>query len=168
MSRLVYLAAPAHDAARDVNVQVILGGIASDPADAPGPFGAYLPATDHTMTRSTTAKASGVSGEEHWMFAASGGEHAEFSVAYERAAPGSRGTPDTRFVSGIDPTIMQIHRMDQGLDIAWNATTGAARAHDYKWDVGGGTWAKLFDGTEQLLSIDVIGWVTREVYAPAP
>jgi hypothetical protein len=168
MRRMVYLAAPAHDTAHNVNVQVIVGGIVSDPADTPGPFGNYLPATDHKMARSTTADASGVSGEEHWMFAAAGGEHAAFDVAYDRAAPASRGTGDTRFVSGSDPTMVQIHRLDQGLDITWNATTGANRAHDYKWDVGGGTWAKLFDGTEQLLSIDVIDWLTREVYTPAP
>ncbi len=166
MNRLVYLAAPAHDTANNVNVQVIVGGIVSDPADAPGPFKDYLPATDQMMMRSTTADASGVHGEEHWKFAASGGEHASFDVAYDRAPPASRSNSDTRFVSAADPTAVQINRIDQGLDITWNATTGVARAHDYKWDVGGGTWAELFDGSEKLLSIDVISWLTREVYTP--
>ena len=43
-NRLVYLAAPVKDSTGE-NVQLIIGGLTEDPADAPGPFGNYLLAT---------------------------------------------------------------------------------------------------------------------------
>jgi hypothetical protein len=42
-NRLVYLAAPVKEPG-GANVQLIIGGLTEDPADAPGPFGNYLPA----------------------------------------------------------------------------------------------------------------------------
>src|ERR1700733_12711298 len=57
-NRLVYLVAPVKDPS-GANVQLVIGGLTEDPADAPGPFGVYLPATTHTMQRSTSAGNSG-------------------------------------------------------------------------------------------------------------
>src|SRR5512143_2298524 len=45
-NRLVYLVAPVKDPS-GANVQLVIGGITEDPADAPGPFGLYLQATTH-------------------------------------------------------------------------------------------------------------------------
>ena len=50
-NRLAYLVAPVKDPA-GASVQLVIGGITEDPADAPGPFGVYLPATTHVMRRS--------------------------------------------------------------------------------------------------------------------
>ena len=47
-NRLVYLVAPVKDPT-GANVQLVIGGLTEDPADAPGPFGVYLPATTHDM-----------------------------------------------------------------------------------------------------------------------
>src|SRR5262245_44774793 len=52
-NRLVFLAVPAKDPT-GANVQLMIGGLTEDPADAPGPFGVYLLATSHSMQRSTT------------------------------------------------------------------------------------------------------------------
>src|SRR5205085_1419759 len=74
-SRLVYLAAPVKDAS-GANAQVVIGGLVDDAADAPGPFGVYLPATTHTMTRSTSLAGSGPAiDSQDWVFQAAGGEH---------------------------------------------------------------------------------------------
>ncbi|HET6206478.1 MAG TPA: hypothetical protein VFD98_06680, partial [Terracidiphilus sp.] len=48
-NRLVYLVAPVKDSG-GANVQLVIGGLTGDPADAPGPFGVYLPATTHNVT----------------------------------------------------------------------------------------------------------------------
>src|SRR5229473_8498424 len=53
-NRLVYLVAPVKDAT-GANVQLVIGGLTEEPADAPGPFGVYLLATTHTMQRSTSS-----------------------------------------------------------------------------------------------------------------
>ncbi len=163
MSRLVYLAVPVRELSSNTTAQMIIGGIVSDPADAPGPFGNYIAASSHSMSRLVEAGADGVTGEEHWAFEAATGEHFSFSTEYTRA-PVNRAIPDTRFFSARNPGFYQIFRINQGLDIAWNVTTGADRGREYEWSMGGGAYAELFDGTEELLSIDVVSWYEREVY----
>src|SRR5436190_16672556 len=55
-NRLVYLAAPVKEPG-GANVQLVIGGLTEDPADAPGPFGNYLLATTHKMQRTTSSPA---------------------------------------------------------------------------------------------------------------
>ncbi len=38
---------------------LIIGGLSEDPADAPGPFGNYLPATTHSVQRTTSSSGAG-------------------------------------------------------------------------------------------------------------
>src|SRR5260370_669712 len=52
-NRLVYLVAPVKDAA-GANVQLVIGGLTEQQADAAGPFGVYRVATTHGMQRSTS------------------------------------------------------------------------------------------------------------------
>src|SRR5947207_1515344 len=57
-SRLVYLASPVKDAT-GANVQLVIGGLTDNPADAPGPFGNYLLAATHRRPRSTRSGDTG-------------------------------------------------------------------------------------------------------------
>jgi hypothetical protein len=83
-NRLVYLAAPVKDPT-GANVQLIIGGLTEDPADAPGPFGNYLPATTHNMQRSTSSSGAGpIMDAQDWQFAAAGGERIEMHIKYEK------------------------------------------------------------------------------------
>src|SRR5579862_7359022 len=76
-NRLVYLAAPVKDPS-GASVQLIVGGLTADPADAPGPFGNYLPAATYSVQRSTTSATTGpVVDSQDWMFAAASGERIE-------------------------------------------------------------------------------------------
>ncbi len=68
-NRLVYLAAPVKDAT-GASVQLVIGGLTEDPADAPGPFGVYLLATTHTMQRSTSSSSGPILDSQDWVFAA--------------------------------------------------------------------------------------------------
>jgi hypothetical protein len=167
LNSMVYLAVPGRETATQQNVQIIIGGIVSDAAEAPGPFGNYIAASDFSVTRTHNASPDGVTGEEAWSFETASGEHFAFSVDYTRAAV-NRGAGDGagRFIAGSDPSKAQLFRTNQGLDITWNATTQVDRVGDYEWSGGGGAWASLFDGTEELLSIDVINPYEREIYTP--
>jgi hypothetical protein len=78
-NRLVYLVAPVKDAA-GLNVQLVIGGLTEDPADAPGPFGVYLPATTHTMQRSTSSGTGPTLDSQDWVFSAATGEHIEMHI----------------------------------------------------------------------------------------
>jgi hypothetical protein len=168
-SRVVWLAAPVKEPL-GANVQLIIGGLTDEPADVPGPFGNYLLATSHAMQRATTNGATGAGptiDTQDWSFTAAGGEHLELHLKYEKGV-GSKGNPnETRYYSAKTPTFFQISRQEQVLDILRNTTTNPPdRVKEFSFKGSGGSWAKLFDGTEKPLSWDNILWVNRTVSVP--
>jgi hypothetical protein len=168
-NRLVYLAAPVKEPG-GTNVQLIIGGLTEDPADAPGPFGNYLTATTHAMQRSSTSPGTGggpIIDTQDWTFAAISGEKLELHLKYERGVANKGNAGDTRFYSAKNPTFFQISRQEQVLDILRNTTTNPPdRVKEFSFKGSGGTYAKLFDGTEKALSWDNILWMTRTVSLP--
>jgi hypothetical protein len=65
------------------------------------------------------------------------------------------------------PTFFQISRQEQVLDILRNVTTNPPdRVKEFSFKAGGGSYAKLFDGTEKLLSWDNIVWIHRSILLP--
>src|SRR3954464_5544266 len=104
-NRLVYLVAPVK-APSGATAQLVIGGITEDPSDAPGPFGVYLPATTHTMQRSTSSSGNGpVIDSQDWVFQAASGERLELHIKYEHGV-GNKGMPaDTKFYSAKNPGV---------------------------------------------------------------
>ena len=165
-NRLVYLVAPVKEPG-GTNVQLVIGGLTEDPADAPGPFGNYLLATTHTMQRSTSSGAGPIVDSQDWVFAAASGEHLEMHIRFERGVGNKGNAADTRFYSARNPGFYQISRQEQVLDILRNVTTTPPdRVREFSFKAGGGSYAKLFDGTERLLSWDNILWINRLVQLP--
>ncbi len=166
-NRLAYLVAPVKNAACE-NVQLEIGGLSEDPADAPGPFGNYSLATTHDMVWSTKSSGSApVIESQDWVFAAATGERLEMHIAYERGTAAVRPMADTKFYSAKNPTFYQISRQEQSLDIMRNVTTTPPdHVRSFSFKGGGGSWAKLFDGTEKVLSWDNILWLNRTVLLP--
>ena len=165
-NQLVYLIVPIKQASRGATGQMVLVGITADPADAPGPFGVYLPASDHRMARAVVADGGATRVEENWAFAAASGERMEVHLKYER-----RGAPkaaaEVRFFAAKDPAIAQTWKYERGLDIMRNATVNVGdRVKQFSYKASGGRIAKLFDGSEKVLSIDAIHWSNRATYAP--
>lgn len=163
-SRLVYLAVPVKDPG-GANAQVMIGGLTDNPADVPGPFGVYLLATTHTMQRSTTSGAAGpVIDSQDWVFQAPTGEHLELHVKYEHGVANKGNPSETRFYSAKNPALMQTSKQEQILDILRNATTNPPdRVKAFSFKGAGGSYAKLFDGTEKPVSWDNIIWMNRSV-----
>ena len=165
-NRLVYLVAPVKDPS-GANAQLVIGGLTEDPADAPGPFGVYLRATTHTMQRTTSSGSGPILDSQDWVFAAATGERLEMHIKYERGVA-NRGQPaDTKFYSAKNPGFYQISRQEQVLDILRNVTTTPPdRVKEFSFKGSGGSYAKLFDGTERPLSWDNILWINRSVFLP--
>src|SRR5215813_7471615 len=165
-NRLVYLVAPVKDPT-GANVQLVIGGLTEDPADAPGPFGNYLTATTHSMQRSTSSGSGPIIDSQDWVFAASTGERLEMHIKYERGVANKGAAADVRFYSAKNPSFYQLSRQEQVLDILRNVTTNPPdRVKEFSFKAGGGSYSKLFDGTEKLLSWDNIVWINRSVSVP--
>jgi hypothetical protein len=166
-SRLVYLAAPVKDPS-GANVQLIIGGLIDDPAGAPGPFGNYLAATTSSVQRATAATGGGpVLDSQDWVFAAATGERLELHIKFEKGVGNKGNQNDTKFYSARNPSFYQISRQEQVLDILRNVTTNPPdRVKEFSFKGSGGSYAKLFDGTEKVLSWDNIVWLNRSVMQP--
>ena len=165
-NRLVYLVAPVKDAT-GASAQLVIGGLTEDSNDAPGPFGVYLAATTHSMQRSTSSGSGPILDSQDWVFGAATGEHLELHIKYERGVGNKANPSDVKFYSAKTPGFFQISRQEQVLDILRNATTNPAdRVKAFSFKASGGSYAKLFDGTEKLLSWDNIIWINRSVLAP--
>jgi hypothetical protein len=68
---------------------------------------------------------------------------------------------------GQEPSFYQISKQEQVLDILRNVTTNPAdRVKEFSFKAGGGSYSKLFDGTEKVLSWDNILWINRSVSLP--
>jgi len=166
-NRLAYLVAPVKNPAGE-NVQLVIGGLTEDSTDAPGPFGNYLPATTHDMIWSTKSSGAGpIAESQDWVFVAATGERLEMHITYERGVAALRTTADTKFYSATNPAFYQISRQEQVLDIMRNVTTTPPdHVKSFSFKGGGGRWAKLFDGTEKVVSWDNILWINRKVLLP--
>jgi len=185
-NRLVYLVAPVKDAT-GASVQLVIGGLTEDPADAPGPFGVYLPAATHTMQRSfsTSAPPSGAGSSsvgaagagsvapglvfesQNWVFAAATGERLELHIEFEKGTGNKSNPADVKFYSAKNPGFYQISRQEQVVDILRNVTTTPPdRVRKFSFKASGGSYTKLFDGTEKVLSWDDIVWINRSVLLP--
>jgi hypothetical protein len=165
-NRLVYLVAPVKDPT-GANVQLVIGGLTEDPADAPGPFGVYLLATNPTVRLLTEQMGLQSRTTEDWAFAAATGEKLELHISFEPGV-GNRGNPaETKFYSARNPAFFQISKQEQVLDILKNVTTNPPdRVKSFSFKGSGGSFAKLFDGTEKVLSWDNILWINRSVLLP--
>jgi len=165
-NRLVYLAAPVKDPT-GANVQLVIGGLTEDAADSPGPFGVYLPATTHSMQRTSSAGSGPILDSQDWAFAAATGERLEMHIKYERGVANKGQPADVRFYSAKNPNFFQISKQEQVLDILRNVTTNPPdRVKEFSFKGSGGSYAKLFDGTERVLSWDNILWINRSVSLP--
>jgi hypothetical protein len=164
--RLVYLESPVKDASGEA-ARLVIGGITASAADAPGPFGNFLPATAHSMQRAVSGSGGTVIETQDWMFRAAGGEQVEMHIQFERTANTRNPISDTKFYSAKDPATMQISRQEQVLSVLRNATTNPPdKVKEFSLKVSGGSFAKLFDGTQKMLSWDHILWVNRTVLKP--
>jgi hypothetical protein len=165
-NRFVYLAAPVTDPSGS-NAQAVIGGIVADPDTAPGPFGNYLPATTATMKRAIDANRSSVTETQDWAFQAAGGEHLEMHITFERGVGNRRPASAGKFYSANDPSRIQIWNQEQVLEILRNATTNPPdKVKAFSFTASGGTYAKIFDGTQKPVSWDNIIWMMRTVSTP--
>jgi hypothetical protein len=168
-NRLVFLAAPVKDS-QGASVQLVIGGLTEDPADAPGPFGNYLLATTHQMqliTMSGTNSSKPILETQDWVFVAATGERLELHITYERGVASKRNKADTKYYSAKTPSFYQISRQEQVLDIMRNVTTKPEdHVGKFSFKATGGSYAKLFEGPVTVLSWDNVLWLNRSILLP--
>jgi hypothetical protein len=166
--QMVYFASPIKKAgSNDMAGQMVIDGITGNAKNAPGPFKVYQAATSYRVERSTHAAAgSPIENEDTWDFAGGNGEHLALHLTYDRGVA-RKVAAETKFFSAADPNSYQIWKIDQGLDIMRNASVPVKdRVKTFAFKASGGRVARLFDGSERVLSVDALHWYNRAVSSP--
>lgn len=166
--QMVYFASPIKKTgSNEMAGQMVIDGITSNPKAAPGPFNVYQGATVYRVERSTHAAAVGpIENEDTWDFTGADGEHLSLHLTYERGVA-RKLSAETKFFSAADPNSYQIWKVDQGLDIMRNATVPVKdHVKTFEFKASGGRVAKLFDGSERVVSVDALHWYNRAVSSP--
>ena len=158
-NQIVYLTVPVKQISTGNTGQMVIAGLTANATDVPGPFGVYIPAIQHQMTRVTSAaKEAGIVEEQTWDFSAASGEHIQMHAKYERV-PAPRALRETKYFSPVNAGTYQMAKSDSGLNIARNATVEMPdRVKEFNYKISGGRLGALFDGTEKVLSVDIFPW----------
>jgi hypothetical protein len=130
--------------------------------------GAYKNSALATVRWEQCIKASNLdswSGAEVWEIGDKAGGIIKFSVEYQRAVP-TQSKSEYKIYGGPDPNFFRIYRVDQGAAVVKSVPANVDRAKNYKLLVTMEELRKLFDGSEQLVSITVIPWYMRQVFLP--
>lgn len=165
--QMVYFASPIKKTgSNEMAGQMVVDGVTSNPKAAPGPFNLYQAATSYRVERSTHAGSGAIENEDTWDFTGTDGERLALHLTYERGVA-RRLSAETKFFSAADPNSYQIWKIDQGLDIMRNATVPVKdRVKAFEFKASGGRVAKLFDGSERVVSVDALHWYNRAVSSP--
>lgn len=109
----------------------------------------------------------GVNGDttvtEHFRFRDPAGGSVELQLQYRRGVP-TRVTSQGPVRSAVDPTILRIYRVDQLVDVVKSVPAGIDRVLSFQLRVTLPEMNDLFNGSEQLISIDVRPWYFRQVF----
>jgi hypothetical protein len=164
---LVQLVAPAKDQS-GTTAMLVIGGLTEDPTDVPGPFGNYLQAGTHKVTRSMSdSGGASIIDSQDWVFEATSGEHLELHVTYDRGSAAREPSSDTTFYSARNPSLYQVSREEQVLDVVRSVTTTPPdRVHNSLFTCVGGSYATICDGSQKVLSWDNIPWINRQIFQP--
>lgn len=102
-----------------------------------------------------------------FTFLFTGGERLELHIKFEQVVSNRANPNETKFYSAKTPAFYQISRQEQVLDILRNTTTNPPdRVKEFSFKAGGGSFSKLLDGTQKVLSWDNIIWVHRSIFLP--
>lgn len=136
----------------------------SDAQTAPGFYLVYKPAKV-TIDRQTHVTSLSSTVEETWSVVGDGGEQIAFHIAYEQIAP-IRTQLVSRNVSAVDPMVRRTYRIDQGTNVILSEPSGVKRGRDLSFRASGGMLSKLFDGSQEMVSIVSAPWYSRQMFLP--
>jgi len=163
--RLVAFSVPAKHSQTGEMVTVVIGGFSANPDYVPGAYKNFLPAT---IRREQTHKGANVEagvGSDLWEVQGTRGGIIELQMQYQRAVP-SRAKSEQKIYSAVEPSFFRIYRLDLATDTVKSIPAGIDRVQKYQLRMSVPEVSKLFNGTEQLVGVQVIPLYLRQVFLP--
>ncbi len=138
----------------------------SNPNAAPGPYKNSIPvATVRVEQTQAGAGTEPGTGSEVWDVRDASGGALEFRFQYQRGVP-VRVKSESKPRSTVEPDFYRIYKVDQGVAMVKSVPAGIDRIQQYSLRVTMAELAKLFDGTEEVVSVALVPWYLRQVSLP--
>jgi hypothetical protein len=165
IDRRVALAIPAKHPQTGEATNFVARVYTSNPNGAPGPYKNSVPVSVRAEQALKGANLEPASSSELWEVRDGAGGIIELRLQYQRGIP-ARVKAEGKPRSAVDANFFRIYRIDQGLDVVKSVPTGIDRVQQYSLRVTMAELRKLFDGSEQLVSVAVLPWYHRQVSLP--
>jgi hypothetical protein len=162
--RSVGVSVPAKRNGSDATVSMSITGLSSPSGYAPGPYGNSLTAKS-TIARTLRTDGKDVStAEEVWHFEAESGDSIQLELQFVRGVA-ARSKLQSIIHSAVNPDFYRIYRVEQAVDVI-RSTDGTDRVQRYFFKASGPFLSRLFNGSEQLISITSLPWFSRQAFLP--
>jgi hypothetical protein len=163
--RSLAVVAPAKNSKTDEIANYVIRIYTSNPQSTPG---AYKNSTSATVQRDQVLKGTDIGAgvvSEAWTVQDASGGTVELRTQFQRGVP-ARSKPETKTRGGPDPEFYRIYRIDQGVDVVKSVPSGIDRTQNTQLRVTMAELRKLFDGSEQIVSMFSVPWYLRQVSLP--
>jgi hypothetical protein len=145
---------------------VIVGGISADPAVTPGFYQVYQPGSIRLVrSEETGGKDMAAAVSETWEVEGDDGTRLVLEIGYERGVA-SVTRFDNPVYSGADPEVFRIYRGHNGVEVLRSKPADVDRLNTFRLEAGGGIFAPVFDGSEEVVSVISLPWYFRETFLP--
>ena len=161
---IIVLNIPAKRAGTSDAVTMVFGGFIA-PAGVPGAYSVYKPANIIVDRRSRTEPDGKSMVNETWQAKAEDGSMLDVQIEFERGVP-ARSKVEAKVHSAAKPAFYRIYRFEQAADVARSTAAGIDRVSKFSFKATGPTFAPIFDGTEQPISVTSIPSYSRSIYLP--
>ncbi len=165
MDRYLGLVVPVRQSGAEKPVNLVIRLYQSNPASIPGAYKNALPAS---VVRAQSRQGSGTNptdGREIWEVKDSSGGLISVRFKYHGATL-VRSKQEPRYYSAVDPDFYRIYLFEQTVDVVMSVPTGIDRVEDLALQIAIPELPEMIDGGEQLISVTVVPWYTRQVFLP--
>ncbi len=167
MDRKLVLVVPIKNPSSPKQAFMVIGGWSADPAEVPGAYKNFAPASELRRERSDQGSGFGFGTvQDAWTVSGGAGARVELRVRYTRSMATRIAPVDQHIYSSVDPAFYRIYRLDFGVEMVRSVPTGVDRAQDFRLSVKGAALADLFDGTEKIIGIVNVPWCVRQILLP--
>jgi hypothetical protein len=136
-----------------------------NPQSIPGNYKTSVHATVHREQALKWVDLEPAVGSEWWEVRETAGGMIGLELQYRGAVP-ARAKVEAKPRSPVNPEFFRIYHVDQGVDVVKSIPEGIDRVQHYQFRVTVSELGKLFDGTEQLVSLAVLPWYVRQGFLP--
>jgi hypothetical protein len=162
----------------DQTVAMVLAGLASSHSYVPGPLGVHAFAkvvvVRHFYNQpDTAAPTAGHNAaevvpkvEEGWQFIGDNGDTMELQIVYARSIQGAYHETEGKAYSGAKPDLFEVLRNRYISETVSSVSTGKNAVQNFVFKASGARLSELFDGSEQLLGVASIPWLSRQIVLP--